>query len=180
MNKSLKLLSLDGADVPQSWLAEAESLYLDAFPPEERRPWSTIVAPASQAGPRLMFVSDGGDTFAGFVTLWDFGAFVYIEHFAIDPSIRGRGTGARVLARLADMAGRPLVLEAEPVADDNPMAARRIGFYQRNGFALLGHDYVQPPYQPGLPPVPLRLMSTDAAIDAAAVERTLHSEVYGV
>lgn len=180
MNESLKLLSLDGDDAPRSWLTEAESLYLDAFPPEERRPWSSIVAPASQAGPRLIFVADGGHTFAGFVTLWDFGTFVYIEHFAIAPSIRGRGTGARVLARLADMVGRPFVLEAEPVADDNPMAARRIGFYQRNGFSLLDHDYVQPPYQSGLPSVPLRLMSTDPTIDAAAVERTLHSEVYGV
>ncbi|MDE6854772.1 MAG: GNAT family N-acetyltransferase [Muribaculaceae bacterium] len=171
-----------GDDCPQDWLSKAERLYLDVFPPEERRPWTDIAAPRLSDGPRLLFVASGagvGD-FAGFVTLWDFGTFVYIEHFAIESSLRGHGTGAQVLALLRDMLARPIVLEAEPVSDDNPMAARRIAFYCRNGFALLDHDYVQPPYQAGLPSVPLRLMSTDAGISPAEVERVLHKRVYGV
>ncbi len=160
-----------------AWLPAAEALYLASFPPEERRPWDEIVNPQSPSGPRLAIILDGGE-FAGMVTTWRFDGFVYVEHLAIDHALRGRGIGAALLAELSASAGLPLLLEVEPPADDNPMAARRIGFYSRNGFHLLDHDYIQPPYSPELPPVPLKLMSTDPALDALAATAILHREVY--
>lgn len=157
-----------------SLLSLAEQLYTDSFPPEERRPWDDI---ANGNGPELHMVFADGK-FAGFVTTWDLGSWTYIEHFAIMPDRRGGGIGAMALSVLKEMNCRPLLLEAEPPCEENPMAARRIEFYRRNGFFLLDYDYIQPPYAPGLTSVPLRLMCTEAATDATAAETALHTRVY--
>ncbi len=155
----------------------AELLYLLSFPPEERRPWHTITHPADAAGPQLLIALDG-DRQLGFVTIWHFGTFIYIEHLAVEPSLRGAGTGAAILRALTEKYSLPIALEVEPQADNNPMAARRIGFYERCGFSVLDFDYIQPPYSPELPEVALKLMATAGAPDAAEIARTLHSRVY--
>lgn len=157
-------------------LTAIEKLYTEAFPPEERRPWSSL---AGDGNPELRSIVRDGEL-AGMISYWHFGTFAYVEHFAIDPSLRGGGTGSEVLTELRRRLGGPVVLEVERPADSNPMAARRIEFYRRNGFHVLSYDYIQPPYAPGLPSVPLLLMSTDQSIAPADVAATLHSEVYGV
>ena len=168
------MIALSEPSAPE--LEQIRQLYFDSFPPEERRPWESLVAPEDD-GPILRTVQHDG-VFAGMISYWDFGAFAYVEHFAILPSLRGGGTGAKTLAALKDALVKPIVLEVEPPCEDNPMAARRIGFYHRNGFETLDYDYIQPPYAPGLPSVPLILMSTDPAIDAAQAARTLIQKVY--
>lgn len=163
----------------REYVAAAERLYTDAFPPEERRPWSDILNPASAMGPYAeAIIVDGA--FAGFVTTWDLGRWIYVEHLAVDPSRRGGGTGSGLLRLLRDRSAKPIVLEVEPPAADNPMAERRIGFYARNGFSVLDYDYIQPPYSPELSSLPLLLMSTDPADDAAGIALALHKEVYKV
>lgn len=157
-------------------LSALEKIYLDAFPPEERRPWESIVSGDKRLKLRAIH-SDG--ELAGMISYWDFGGFVYVEHFAIDPDRRSGGIGSAVISILKERVGRPVVLEVEHPSDDNPMAAHRIAFYRRNGFEILPYEYVQPPYAPGLPEVPLLLMCTDTEADADTMAKTLHSEVYG-
>ncbi|MCM1110212.1 MAG: hypothetical protein NC336_03290 [Clostridium sp.] len=157
-------------------------LYRSAFPPEERRSVDSLTRLAA-TDPRFSIfriVSSGGAD-SGFVTLWDFGAFRYVEHFAICHELRGAGTGAEVLRLLKEATpASPLVLEVEP-AGSTPEADRRIRFYRRAGFAL--HDrfpYLQPPYSAGLSPVELTLMSSGPLpLPLGQVSETLHREVYG-
>ena len=59
-------LSTPAADTD---LAALESLYLDAFPPEERRPWDAIVNPAEKGCPQLQAIY-AGECLAGLVTTW--------------------------------------------------------------------------------------------------------------
>ena len=157
-----------------------EKLYTESFPPAERRAWEAVASPADAGCPLLrgVYSADGG-RLLGLLSTWDFGDFRYVEHFAVFPELRGAGAGAKALAALAAESPAPVVLEVEPPCADNPMASRRIDFYRRNGFVLLDHDYMQPPYSPGLPWLSLRLMSTKSDTDAAAVERILHRRVYG-
>ena len=161
-------------------LAAARALYEAAFPPEERRPWQSIVRPESEAGPRLHIISLSDGVAAGFVTTWHFGGFVYVEHLAVDSCVRGGGIGAAALARLEEIYRLPIALEVEPPSDGNPMAARRIGFYKRCGFDVLDFDYIQPPYGKNLPSVPLLLMATPGTPEPVVIAETLHREVYGV
>ena len=43
---------------------------------------------------------------------------------------------------------------------ETEMAARRIGFYERNGFYYNDYFYMQPPIAEGRNAIPLRLMTT--------------------
>ena len=168
-------------DIPRvSDLESLEEIYIISFPPEERRPWAQIMMPVAVEGPRLRAVydSDSGEC-AGFITYWLFDTFVYVEHFAVNPAIRGGGVGSCALKAFIGSMGRPVVLEVEPADAVDPMAPRRIEFYRRHGFEILDYDYIQPPYAPGLPSVPLKLMSTDSSVDAGVVASVLHSKVYG-
>lgn len=143
-------------------------LYVEAFPPEERRPLSQM----PPADPAFTFYAVGDD--AGLLTAWRFPDFTYVEHFAVYPELRGHGIGSQALAALPGT----VLLEVEP-PECSEQARRRIEFYRRNGFRLLDVDYVQPPYSPGLPSVPLRLMVRGELEDVEVAVFMLHSRVYG-
>ncbi len=149
------------------------SIYEEAFPPEERRPREAM-RPADKAF-RFYNISSSRRSVAGLLTAWDFGTFTYIEHFAVDPSLRGGGIGASALECLSC----PLLIEVEP-PETGDTARRRIAFYLRQGFRLLDYPYIQPPYAPELPSVELRLMVRgDIGIAVAEAVRLLHTRVYG-
>lgn len=156
-------------------LPALEALYLTSFPPEERRPWQDI---AAGEGPELLCIDIPQRPAAGLVTLWHFPQFTYIEHLCTHPTLRGRGIGTAVMAALKAAADAPLLLEAEPPATPGGIEERRIAFYRRCGLHVLPGSYVQPPYGPGLPAVPLVLMSTDAALHPVEAARILHKHVY--
>ncbi len=167
----------------ERWLNRALNLYLTSFPVEERRPWPLILNSKSPYGPflKILLVDDGtGDRFAGLLTVWHFDDFNYIEHLAIAPELRGGGLGALVLESLKTLNDNFWVLEVEPPTTDNPMAARRIGFYERNGFTLYDYNYIQPPYTPSQPSVPMKLMADIPDMLPRNVAYTLRREVYGV
>lgn len=159
-------------------IEELEGLYVASFPPEERREWTDVTARAARGDLSLYGIRLGG-RIAGMVTVWHLGGVEYVEHFAVDPTVRGNGLGGRAIDEVVARAGdRPVVLEVERPGS-NDMASRRIGFYSRHGFkSIEDFDYVQPPYGDGLPWVPLMLMSS-AEIDPVAVARELYVTVYG-
>lgn len=161
-----------------------EQLYLDSFPPEERRQWSQILRMAADRRHplHLMLVTFSGSP-VGLLTWWDFGDFRYVEHFAVSPEIRGHGIGQKAIEAFVRRGRSTVVLEVEP-EDTGEMARRRIGFYKRCGFAP--HDdyqYIQSPYGPGLTEIPLMLMTAGSrAVDGADlknIDLTLKTKVYG-
>lgn len=161
--------------------ARAEALYLSAFPECERRPveeWRKLAETAG-SGFRIHEIRTGNAP-AGFISCWTFPRFVYVEHFAINPGGRGRGTGGKALeAFKARHTGSPLVLEVEHPETEE--ARRRIAFYTHHGFSLLPLPYLQPPYRPGGSWLPLHLMSTDegfASENFEAIRQTIYREVY--
>lgn len=180
-----------------------QNLYLEAFPLCERRDqkeWRNLVDSGwnavAQASEEICPVSflllgiygqqgqnDHPLSFCkGFVSVWNFRNFVYVEHFAVFPSLRGEGWGAKAMQALLDrFAGLPVILEVEPPQDE--WAVRRIGFYERQGFTCLKRPYMQPPYRPGDSSFPLLLMSTRPdwlEMHFPEVCHILHREVYGV
>lgn len=115
----------------------------------------------------------------GLLSYWDFDDFYYAEHFAIEPTQRNGGYGKVVLQHLCQLLDKPIVLEVEE--PDEEMARRRIGFYQRNGFVLWDNEYRQPPYKPGDPCLPMRLMvygPLDSRKDYNRVVRRIYRDVY--
>lgn len=161
----VKLIENTDAFMP----ADVRTLYEEAFPVEERREWSP-----RPAGLKLYVALDDADEFQGFITTWLLpGDVTYVEHFAIHPKLRGHGVGGEIIDALLGN----VILEVE--LPETQEARRRIGFYERHGFAAATEcEYVQPPYAPGLPSVPMLLMCR-GNIDAEKTAHLLHTIVYG-
>lgn len=163
-----------------------EALLHSAFPPKERRDADRQRANTDAGGRfrcNLLTDDEGGEARpVGLLTCWHFDTFVYIEHFAIDPNLRGGGYGSRALETLkALLPSTPILLEVEEPTDET--ACRRIAFYRRQGFTLHEVDYLQPPYREGDGWLPLKLMSA-GGLDVEGcfddIRRRLYTHVYGV
>lgn len=141
--------------------AECVKVYEESFPYEERRDTEEMSRYLSD--PRfhftVFFEEHEEDSPVGFFTFWDFGSgWLYGEHFAVNPSRRGHGTGAAILSYLKEM-DIPMIFEIEPPYEDNCMTIRRKLFYERNGFILNPYEHVQPAYHEDSQPVPMRIMT---------------------
>ncbi len=164
-------------DITAQDLALLQKLYEASFPPEERRQWQQIAAPKAPRRPELhAIIADGH--IAGMITLWHFDRFVYIEHLAVNPELRGCGVGSDAIKTLIEkVGGKPVVLEIEPPVAELPLTVARFKFYSRLGFSTIDRSYVQPPYSPELPSVALHLLAT-TPLPAGSTAATLYREVY--
>lgn len=178
---SLSLLPLRPSSRSLPWV---ESLYTDAFPAHERRPWDALLEKFSDCSNSFHITGIYSmGRIVGFISWWQMDNFRYVEHFAIHPFNRSAGIGAKAITRFIGH-GSPVVLEVEP-ADTGTMASRRIDFYSRCGFKPHPRfPYIQPPYAPGLPAIPLMLMTASAPgtatpVDLPQAAATIHTRVYG-
>lgn len=175
------MIQMERIDAQSEDLAFVRELYESAFPEDERREWSSLMSLCNTRTTfELRVVCDDGRR-VGFITVWQWADWRYIEHFAIDASCRGKGTGADVLRALLAEDNRPVVLEVEIPVDET--SRRRVGFYRRLGFVL--HDdfqYIQPSYGKDRKSLPMCLMTYGAPEEPnlSAVARLLYREVYGV
>ncbi len=166
---------------------EIKGLYFESFPEEERRPWTDIERRVDSGDPFFNFyVLQHKGANIGFLTIWNLPGNIYVEHFAIFDNCRGGGFGAEVVRRLAvegesrpeGLPAKPVLLEVE-LPESSELAARRVGFYERNGLRSLDDvPYFQPPYADGLPDVPMMLMASERPADPVATAMILHTLVY--
>ena len=156
-------------------------LYHEAFPPSERRTLDDLTR-ILDTEPRFTasaLMREG--QFAGFFTHWTFDRFVYGEHFAVDPALRGQNLGTETIQAFLALHTLPVALEVE--MPDEPDAIRRIHFYERNGFKVVQHPYAQPYYDGSGRMLPMLIMTNDthfANKNFPLIKKTLYEEVYGV
>lgn len=156
-------------------------VYHTSFPLDEQRPIEDIARLIEHDCRFVTYalINEEGE-FIGLLTTWHFEAFIYIEHFAIDSTLRSRGYGAEAITTFIKGHSKPIILEVEPPIDE--LSKRRIRFYERYGLVLYTFPYVQPAYTRESKPVELRLMGTldTNTIPLNLVSRILHREVYGI
>ena len=126
-----------------------------AFPYEERRNCSDQKECLKNSRFKFAEIYDD-DTPVGFIGLWAFASFVFIEHIAIDEDKRGGGYGTKAIELVKKLWKLPLILEAE--APETEVQKKRIAFYERLGFKVNKYDYTQPSYHGG-EGVPLMILS---------------------
>ena len=144
-----------------------------SFSDDEYRPYDEQLALFEEPEYRIYYMP------AGFLAVWEFESFIYIEHFAVDPALRNSGTGSAMLQELVKQYRKPICLEVELPEDE--LTRRRIGFYERNGFVFNEYPYIQPPISKGKSPVPLRIMTYGEAITREtfeAIKNVLYRSVY--
>ena len=170
--------TLCGTDDPH-WSSFVDT-YTSSFPLDEQRPTASIAALlTSEERFTAMVLLDKDDSFVGILTTWTFDTFIYIEHFALHPTLRSQGNGSIALQTFIQHNTLPIILEVEPPTDT--LTQRRVSFYERCGLKLYDYPYIQPPYTSELSEVPLQLMGTlPDAYSLKKIAAILHHEVYGV
>ena len=144
-----------------------------SFSDDEYRPYDEQLAHFEEPEYRIYYMP------AGFLAVWEFESFIYIEHFAVDPALRNSGTGSAMLQELVKQYQKPICLEVELPEDE--LTRRRIGFYERNGFVFNEYPYIQPPISKGKSPVPLRIMTYRSEItreEFQKMKEILYRRVY--
>lgn len=152
----LRKISLDN----KSDLEFVEKLYIESFPPNERRSVLKMhhLIDENDLFDVFVLVDANIDARVGFISLWTFGSFIYIEHFAISPEQRGGGYGAQSINMLINNTSLPMLAEIE-MPSSSEFAARRLNFYKKLGFKSWDIPYEQPPYEDGFEPIPMMLLT---------------------
>ena len=117
-----------------------EELMHTAFPAQERRdtPQQREYSDSNPLFCNNVIVEDGKPV--GMISYWDMGDFYYIEHFAIDPSLRNGGYGKRVLESIQTKLQGPIVLEVEEPTEEMSIRRARKAIYA----ASLPHRRLRP------------------------------------
>ncbi|MDD5340622.1 MAG: GNAT family N-acetyltransferase [Candidatus ainarchaeum sp.] len=174
-------MKLERVDAGSEHFRGVWELYESAFPPDERRDLGRQNALFKRPEYLLFAALDEKNTVAGFLSLWEFGGFVFMEHLAVQGHMRGKGFGTEIIKAYMSGCKKNVVLEVERPGTE--IQKRRIAFYERLGFKLNHHDYIQPPYGPGKNPVPMRLMSYPGTIsekEFPLLRKDIHLVVYGL
>lgn len=158
-----------------------EELLHVSFPENERRDDCDQRFNADKENSFHPLLIKEGELPVGILTYWNLDDFIYIEHFAVNPILRGKGIGRKALKEfIIKRQGRlPIVLEVEH--PDNDISLRRIQFYERLGFVLWRNDYMQPPYRMSDKEIPLYLMvygNLSSERDYPHIVDSIHHHVY--
>ncbi len=157
---------------------EAWKIYRESFPEDEQRELESQKKIFGKAG-HSFCAAYAGTELCGLLETWDFPEFAFIEHIAIREDLRCRGLGTQLLSNFAKNCGKMALLETD--RPETEIARRRIRFYEKIGFQLNRHDYVQPPYSPRKKPVKMYLMSCPKEIGPQEFEKIrneIHLNVY--
>ncbi len=161
---------------------EAYRLMELSFPKDERRTYREQKELLSNPRYRIYVPEEAqSGRLQAFAAVWEFDAFVFIEHLAVEPAYRNHGIGAKLLNELVKSAAKPVCLEVEP--PDSEIASRRIEFYKRNHFFFNDYRYIQPSISEGRKAIPLFLMTSERSVtktEFEAVKDILYKHVYRV
>lgn len=154
-------------------------IFEEAFTSEFRRSREGQAALLKNPKYHLHIYGQQEDSPAGFMGCWHFDDFIFVEHFAVDKNLRGKGMGAKMMKDLLSE-GKLVILEVEE--PDTEINRRRIGFYERAGLMFHDFPYFQPSFIRGEKPVPLKIMASRllSAEEFCKYREKLFEEVYGM
>jgi GNAT superfamily N-acetyltransferase len=151
-------------------------LYEEAFPVAERRERGQLTRVISLREAMHFHAIRCDGELAGLLAYWDLREFYYLEHLTLLPSRRCRGIGSRVLEHVARHLPGVRLLEVEP--PETPLAARRVAYYERNGYQVADTTYVQPPYDRHRTGCPLWIMVNERPARLAEFVERVKKEIY--
>lgn len=149
--------------------------YCNAFPEDERRDKEQFELLFKNPKVKVLSIQQENKE-KGYMIVWLLSEFLFLEHFEIFPECRGQKIGSSILSKL--VASFPkIILESEPYFL-NEISARRIDFYQRNGFSIVDRDYEQPAYSKVKTNLKLFLMANWTVTDVLKIKKEIYTEVY--
>lgn len=137
------------------------NLYESSFPAIEKR---TVEEQALtlQKEPYTFMTCHEESTFIGIITFWNIDGFTYIEHFAVNETLRGQNYGSKVLNHFIKKY-KNIFLEIEPPICD--ISTRRLSFYKKLGFVQNDIKHFQAPFRKNDTPLQLDILSWNTPLD---------------
>lgn len=154
-SEEIKIIRISNPDDP--FLKKLKDSYITHFPENERRDFDLLVKLLNEDSYFTAYAITYKDNYVGFLNCWMLEKHIYIEHFALEKTVQGKGLGTQSLKKfIANHSKQNFILEVEPPTDETKR--RRISFYERIGFELLPFSYKQPPYHADFEPLDLKIM----------------------
>lgn len=147
--------------------ATFKSLYSISFPEFEQRTEVQQESALLQKNYHLIAYREETN-FIGFIAYWEFDSYIYIEHFAITHTIRGKGYGFKILNDFIHSNAKIVLLEIDPIVDD--ISDARLRFYEKCGFLINSHKHIHPPYREGYQGHQLLILTTQREITSTEYE----------
>lgn len=138
-----------------------QDLYCTSFPIFEQRSVSQQVKAFQNERYKLLAFTEN-DLFLGFISYWEFDAYCYVEHFAVNTDLRGKGYGSNLLRSFIQSTRKIVLLEIDPIADS--ISEARLRFYKRCGFHENSYPHKHPAYRQEYQPHPLIVLTTKREI----------------
>lgn len=132
-------------------------LYRMSFPLYEQRQSANQLQALKDDRYHLLAWQEEG-VFLGFIAYWQFKDYLYIEHYAINPLLRGKGLGTIFLKNILGKTKSVVILEIDPVIDH--ISAKRLDFYSALGFMVNEYSHIHPPYHEGIKGHALKVLSS--------------------
>ncbi len=133
----------------------AWELYEEAFPSQEKRFLAEQIQLLNNHFYTFQAICDNNN-FIGILGFWEIEEFIFIEHFAINSSLRGKNYGTLILSEFLKEK-KYVILEIEPLL--NQQNLKRLHFYQNLGFVQNTIEHFQVPFRKGDTPIALELLS---------------------
>ena len=153
------------------------SRYEKTFPEDERRSKEQFLDLAENPDVFVFLIKNEDETI-GYCVIWELNDFYFLEHFEVFEEFRNQKFGEKILESLQEKFEK-IVLETEPYSLSE-IAARRLQFYQRNGFEIVEKNYLQPSYGEGKSSLHLFLMANFEPENVETLIQEIHKIVYEI
>ena len=153
------------------------SRYEKTFPEDERRSKEQFLDLAENPDVFVFLIKNEDETI-GYCVIWELSNFYFLEHFEVFEEFRNQKFGEKILESLQEKFEK-MILETEPDSLSE-IAARRLQFYQRNGFEIVEKNYLQPSYGEGKSSLHLFLMANIEPENVETLIQEIHKIVYEI
>ena len=151
------------------------------FPTKEIKEYN-YMKDTFHAGLYQVLTLKDNDQIVGIMSFYQHDDFRFIDYFAIDGSLKGKGMGSKMLQYFINLDDKMVILEVEHPEDGQ--SKRRIAFYQRNGLYLNDQfEYFVPPVRNLKHRLYFHLMSSKRKINNIEFEKyypQILKMVYGI
>ncbi|MCD7915604.1 MAG: GNAT family N-acetyltransferase [Tannerellaceae bacterium] len=149
-------------EVKDKWFDKFMDIYKVSFPFFEQRTLAQQETAFKDEKYHLdLYIRE--DTCLAFIAYWDFPEYIYIEHLAVNPEIRGQQLGSKILSDFGKQASKTILLEIDPLTDE--VSKKRWRFYEKLGFHMNTYSHTHPPYQKGCNSHELLVLSLDQPLN---------------
>ena len=149
-------------DTEDKWYKSFREIYAVSFPVHEQRDERQQEEAFEDKRYHIVIKTDE-DKLVSFIAYWDFKDYVYIEHLAVNPELRGQNKGCELMEDFAEFISKTIILEIDPPVDD--VSKKRLKFYKKMGYEVNPYIHFHPAYKEGLLPHELVVLSLNRQLE---------------